>query len=402
MTTSVKGDVSGSGPVDKDGLESTTEVPRASAASAPDSVTDAGPEPPTLPPVSDSTTTGSGPAVPAQLMSDEPTDPPFAHPPKSSSTNATTLEPRPTRPDIAAGKRLGRYRLDSTVGAGAFSTVWKAHDLSLDLPVVVKVLAQDASEAAVERFRREILFSRRVAHPGFSRIFELHEDETFDGPLRYLTMELVDGRTLGDLMNEGPMAPQRALTIARDLCDIAAAAHDQGVVHGDLKPSNVMLRATARKNVTDRWTEPKDELVVLDFGAATAADMRDTGVRVGSVRYMAPELFEMSSTQLPSPQTDVWAIGVVVYGCLTGRYPFDGPTDRDVAEAARRNTPVPPSQQRKGIPDVVDDAVLKALQRDRSERYPDCRAFRRALDEAIRGLKVKPSLWQRLKRLVGG
>ncbi|MDP2341899.1 MAG: serine/threonine-protein kinase [Deltaproteobacteria bacterium] len=300
-------------------------------------------------------------------------------------------------PAVAAGKMLGRYRLDEVIGTGAFSTVFKAHDTSLDLPVVVKVLGNDASADAVERFRREILFSRRVAHPGFSRIFELHEEETFDGPVRYLTLELVEGRTLGDLMNEGPMPARRALTIARDLCDIVAAAHEQGVVHGDLKPSNVMVRQGARRSVmTDRRQEPRDELVILDFGAASAADMAHAGVRVGSVRYMAPELFEAEST---SRQTDVWAIGVVLYGCLTGRFPFDGEGDRAVAEATRRVPPKPPSSVSPRVDSIIDPVVLRALRRERSDRYSDCRAFKRALDELLLQMRA-PSLWQRFLRLV--
>ncbi len=291
---------------------------------------------------------------------------------------------------------LGRYRLDEVIGHGAFSTVFKAYDTALDLPVVVKVLGNDASPDAVERFRREIVFSRRVAHPGFSRIFELHEEEVVEGPVRYLTLELVEGRTLGDLMNEGPMPQRRALTIARDLCDIVAAAHDQGVVHGDLKPSNVMVRNSGRRNATDRRQEPRDDLVILDFGAASAADMAEAGVRVGSVRYMAPELFEAEST---SRQTDVWAIGVVLYGCLTGRFPFDGPGDRAVAEATRRTSPKSPSSVSPRVSSMVDTVVLRALRRERTDRYSDCRAFKRALAEVLEDLRA-PSLWQRLLRLV--
>jgi serine/threonine-protein kinase len=306
------------------------------------------------------------------------------------------VEVRKGNPLVQVGKMLGRYRLDEVIGTGAFSTVFKAHDTALDLPVVVKVLGNDAGADAVERFRREIVFSRRVAHPGFSRIFELHEDETFDGPLRYLTLELVEGRTLGDLMNEGPMPQRRALSIARDLCDIVAAAHEQGVVHGDLKPSNVMVRHGVRRNVTDRRQEPRDELVILDFGAASAADMAHAGVRVGSVRYMAPELFEAEST---SRQTDVWAIGVVLYGCLTGRFPFDGEGDRAVAEATRRVPPKPPSTVSSRVDPVIDPVVLRALRRERSDRYSDCRAFKRALDDVLNELRA-PSLWQRLLRLV--
>ena len=301
-------------------------------------------------------------------------------------------------PLVRVGQMLGRYRLDEIIGTGAFSTVFRAHDTALDLPVVVKVLSNDASPDAVERFRREIVFSRRVAHAGFSRIFELHEEgsDGKDGPLRYLTLELVEGRTLGDLMNEGQMPERRALAIARDLCDIVAAAHDQGVVHGDLKPSNVMVRNSVRRNVTDRRQEPRDDLVILDFGAASAADMANAGVRVGSVRYMAPELFEADST---SRQTDVWAIGVVLYGCLTGRFPFDGEGDRAVAEATRRTSPKAPSSVSPRVSSMVDAVVLRALRRERSDRYSDCRAFKRALDEVLVELRT-PSLWQRLLRLV--
>jgi serine/threonine protein kinase len=298
------------------------------------------------------------------------------------------------RPTLAVGHSLGRYRVDAVVGVGASSTVYRATDTALQLPVVLKVLATDASPSTVSRFRNEILFSRRVAHPGFCRIYELHEEETFDGPLRFLTMELVDGRTLGDVMNEGLLPPLRALQVARTLCDVVAAAHDEGVVHGDLKPGNIMVRTA---NAARRGG--RDELVVLDFGAASAKDVDDTGARVGSLRYMAPELFEREK---PSPQSDVWAIGVILYGCLTGRYPFDGANALAVARATR-TAPSPPSAMLSSVgtpwPASVDDVVLRALSRSRRERYVDCRAFAVSLDEAIAMLLPRPGWWQRLTAL---
>ena len=303
------------------------------------------------------------------------------------------------------GSMLDRFRLDEVLGHGVFSTVFKAFDTTLDLPVVVKVLGKNASVDAIERFRREIVFSRRLAHPGFSRIFEFHEvqagevpsEDAADGArLRYLTMEFIEGRTVGDLMNEGPMPERRALTIARDLCDIVAVAHEQGVVHGDLKPSNIMMRSGVRRKLTGRLQEPRDELVVLDFGAASAVDLAHAGVRVGSVRYMAPELFGAEGT---SRQTDVWAVGVVLYGCLTGRLPFDGSGDRAVAEATRRSPPMAPSSASTRISPLVDEVVLHALKRSRSERYLDCREFRNELDALLLKLRA-PSLWHRLWRVV--
>ncbi len=291
---------------------------------------------------------------------------------------------------LPPGHRLGRYRLDSVIGHGASSTVYRATDTALDLPVVVKVLAADASEHNVTRFKNEILFSRRVHHPGFCRIYELYDEVGSDGlAQRYLTMELIVGRTLGDVMNEGLLTPLRALRLARALCDVMSAAHVQGVVHGDLKPGNIMVREGGA-----------DELVVLDFGAAVARDVEDNGVRVGSVRYMAPELFERERA---SPQSDVWAIGVITYGCLTGRYPFDGGSERAVAEATRKNPPAPSSAISavgEPWPSVVDDVVGRALLRDRRERWPDCRTFGQALDAAIDALLPQPSFVQRLKSLL--
>ena len=293
------------------------------------------------------------------------------------------------------GHLLGRYRLHAVVGHGAWSTAYRATDTALSLPVVVKVLSPEASADTVERFRNEILFSRRVHHPGFCRIYELHEDETFDGPLRYLTMELVQGRTLGDLMNEGPMDIRRAVSIARSLCDVAAAAHAQGVIHGDLKHGNIMVRAGAERRAdrrSERRQEARDELVVLDFGAAFAKDVSGSAVRVGSVRYMAPELFEQEP---PSPQSDVWAIGVILYGCLTGGYPFDGGSEKDVAEATRR-PPIATSQHRRELSADVDTVVMRALERHKAERFVDCRAFATALDDVLELLHPRGSLFRRL------
>ena len=319
---------------------------------------------------------------------------------KVPSSPLLTLPPHTppaVRPTFAVGHCLGRYRVDAVVGVGASSTVYRATDTALQLPVVLKVLATDASPSTVSRFRNEILFSRRVSHPGFCRIFELHEEETFDGPLRFLTMELVDGRTLGDVMNEGLLPPLRALQLARTLCDVIAAAHDEGVVHGDLKPGNIMVRTPkAARRVRDGG---RDDLVVLDFGAASAKDVEDNGVRVGSLRYMAPELFEREK---PSPQSDVWAIGVILYGCLTGRYPFDGTSELAVAEATRK-TPSPPSAMLSSVgtpwPSSVDDVVLRALARDRRERFADCRVFAKSLDDVLCELLPRPTLWQRFKGL---
>ena len=142
--------------------------------------------------------------------------------------------------------------------------------------------------------------------------------------------------------------------------------------------------------------EVRDELVVLDFGAATAKDLNAGSGRVGSLRYMAPELFAQDA---PSPQSDVWAIGVILYGCLTGGLPFDGKTELEIAAATRRPPP-PPSSLRPGLPSHLDDVVLSALAPDRAVRYADCRAFAAALDEALGRAGVDEALRARITERV--
>jgi serine/threonine-protein kinase len=305
-----------------------------------------------------------------------------------STTPGRTL-PRPeTRAAVQPGRVLAGCRLEAVVGQGAFSTVFAARDVGTDAPLVVKVLAAEAPPPVVERFRREVVFARRLSHPGFGRIHALVEEATDDGPVLALTMERIDGRTLGDVMNEGPMAPARAVAVGRALAAVVAVAHAAGVVHGDLKPGNVLLRRTPRVVGPDHPDRSVPDVVVIDFGAATAVDVPACAERFGSVHYLAPELF---TDERPTPAVDVWSIGVILYGCLTGRFPFDGPDERAIAEAARAGRPPPPSSLRLGVPRVVDDVVQRALTPSRRVRPADAAALADLLTQAASTLSL-PSL----------
>lgn len=325
--------------------------------------------------------------------------------PSSSSPSSSSLSGRPSpdpRPAVQPGQLIAGCRLEAVIGLGAWSTVFRARDASTGEVVVVKVLSARAPAAAAERFRREVHFAARLAHPGFCPIRALVQDETPDGPVVALVMDLVDGRTLGDVMNEGPMPVERAVALVRALSEVVAVAHARGVVHGDLKPGNVMVRRSSSSSVAGQGGDGGDALVVLDFGAATADDIAPPAVRVGSLHYLAPELF---SDQRPSPPTDVWALGVILYGCLTGRFPFEGDDERGIALAARAGRPPPPSSVRPGVPPLVDDLVACALTPSRRARPQDAGAYADVLGRALVHLQAagsgrKQSPWQRLWRLL--
>jgi serine/threonine protein kinase len=279
-------------------------------------------------------------------------------------------------PSLAPGARLGRYRIERVLGEGSFSTVYLAHDTTLDLDVGIKVLHPDVNEGVVARFRREIVFSRRIAHPGICRVFDLHED----GALKYLTMEHIEGTTLASAMNHGVMPVRRALHIARGLADAASAAHDVGVVHCDLKPGNVMLRAREPLSGTH------DAVVVLDFGAATVGvDPSRRGNAVGSPHYLAPEVWK---GEAPTAQSDLYAIGVILYGCLTGQLPYGAHDVVELVLQIRHSTPVAPSALQRDIPPEVDDVVARAMAVEPAQRFADARALMGALDDARRAVPL--------------
>jgi eukaryotic-like serine/threonine-protein kinase len=257
-------------------------------------------------------------------------------------------------PVLASGSRLGRFVLDRPLGKGAAGIVYLATDTMLKHHVAVKILHESlAHEREVrERFKREILLTRRVSHPGVARIHDMHEDEG----LTYLTMEYVEGRTLAAEINEtGTLPAWRTAQILAALAPPLAAAHAAGVVHRDLKPGNIMVK-------------PDGRVAILDFGMATADDVAritKTGRTVGSLRFIAPEVWEGQPATMLS---DLYAVGVILFACLAGRLPYDAHTPAQMFQALKG--PIP---SLVGLnPDVtpaIDAVVRKAMSRVPTDRY---------------------------------
>jgi serine/threonine-protein kinase len=269
---------------------------------------------------------------------------------------------------VAPGRVLGgRYRLDSEIARGGMATVWRGEDPLLARAVAVKtldpVLAED--EALRTRFRREAVAAAAVAHPNIVATYDTGEDEG----IAYIVMELVEGATLRQAIDlHGPLPPARAADIAAQVADALAAAHARGLVHRDVKPSNVLVQLDGRVKVTD-------------FGIAKAADqgaedLTRAGNVMGTARYLAPEQLEGETVD---ERADVYALGLVLYEMLTGSTPFGADTEIGTAVARLTSTPPRLADVRPGIPPGLAHVAERALARSPDDRWPNAAAMRDAL-----------------------
>ena len=280
-------------------------------------------------------------------------------------------------PSLAEGSRFAeRYEILGELGRGAMGVVFRARDELLGEEVALKVLnhlggGTTERPELLERFRREVRLARRISHPNVARTHDLGESNgTF-----YLTMELVEGESLGERLGRlgaGAHLPVlEVIEIGRAMADGLAAAHQSGVVHCDLKPDNVMLdRATNR-------------VVVTDFGIARALSERDAaqGRIAGTPGYMAPEQLEGRASDARS---DLYALGVVLYECLTGTLPFSGPTPMAIG-LARLTEPARPLPPRADLPQALIDLVSSLLRRDPATRPAGADEVAQRLGRIARG-----------------
>ncbi|MEV0188985.1 serine/threonine-protein kinase [Kitasatospora purpeofusca] len=269
----------------------------------------------------------------------------------------------------------GRYTLTERIGGGGMGAVWRAEDSVLGRPVAVKILhpALLADVMFAERFRREARMLALLDHPGIVDVHDYGEEEPPDADgdrLAYLVMELVDGRPLDRVLAaDGAFPPARALGLLAEALDALHAAHRRGIVHRDVKPSNLMLRADGRVTVTD-------------FGIARSmAGTRLTASHavVGTALYMAPEQAEGKAV---TPAVDLYAIGVVCYELLVGRPPFTG---GGMLEVALKHLREPAPELPGDIPPAVRAFVATALAKDPGERFADAAAMAAAARAAADG-----------------
>jgi predicted Ser/Thr protein kinase len=268
---------------------------------------------------------------------------------------ATNMAGMPSRADerFPPGMLLAsRYRVVSRVGKGGMGEVFRADDLMLGQPVALKFLPEAArgNVNLLKRFYDEVRIARQISHKNVCRVYDIGE---IDGH-PYLSMEYIDGEDLGSLLRRiGRLPADKAAEFARKMCAGIAAAHAQGVLHRDIKPANIMI-------------DSRGELRITDFGLAGLADqLQGTEIRNGTPAYMAPEQL---TGQEVSVQSDLYAVGLVLYEMFTGKLPFTGNTVAEVTKMRQENRVTNPSTLVNDLDKTVERAILRCLDADPRQR----------------------------------
>ncbi|MFN2555909.1 MAG: protein kinase [Nitriliruptorales bacterium] len=264
-----------------------------------------------------------------------------------------------------------RYQLEEPIATGGVAIVWRAHDIVLDRSVAVKLLHPHLTgdTTTVERFRREAQAAAQLAHPNAVAIY----DTGLEDDLVYLVMEYVDGPSLRDVIQEqGALNPTVVAALGEQVASALGEAHLNGFVHRDVKPANILLTSEGLPKVTD-------------FGIAKAVGQDDTlttpGTVIGTAAYLAPEQLEGLEVDA---RADIYALGVLLYECLTGEPAYQGDTPTATAAARLSRELPPPRTVRADIPRALDRIIVTATRRDPAERFADGKAMASALAPLVR------------------
>ena len=260
---------------------------------------------------------------------------------------------------LEAGKTLnGRYKIQSLIGTGGMAAVYLATDLILDRLVAIKVLRLDfrQNDDAMRRFRREALSATQLTHPNIVGVYDVGQSQE----MNYIVMEYVEGTDLKDYVRQrGALHPIEAVRIMMQIVSAIAAAHQNRIIHRDIKPQNILIDREGNVKITD-------------FGIAVAlsdTSLTQTNTLLGSVHYLSPE---QARGGMATIQTDIYALGIVLYELLTGRVPFDGESAVSIA-LKHFQEPLPPVMNPSVmIPQSLENIILKATAKDPMNRYRSC------------------------------
>jgi eukaryotic-like serine/threonine-protein kinase len=261
-------------------------------------------------------------------------------------------------------KRIGDYQILDELGSGGMGRVWRVRNVITDRVEAMKVLLPDLAgrQELAARFQREIKLMASLNHPN---IAALRTAFTADNQL-YMVMEYVEGVTMADLVEKGPIPVNDAVNYISQVLSAVGYAHQQHIIHRDIKPANMMLT-------------PQGVIKLMDFGIARAGEERSltmTGTTMGSLSYMSPEQVKGEATD---GRSDLYSVGVSLYEFVTGQRPFTASSDYSIMAAHVKEAPKPPVELHPGLPATLNEIILMAIAKDAVQRFQTAEAFRNAL-----------------------
>ena len=301
--------------------------------------------------------------------------------------------------DSLVGHALGHYRIVEKIGAGGMGEVYRAHDEHLDREVAIKILLPELSahQSALNRFHNEAKSLSQLNHPNICTIYDIGEYAS----QHFIVMELLEGQTLAERIAGRPLRLDELLDLAIQIAEALEAAHAKGIVHRDIKPTNIFVLERRRTKV-------------LDFGLAKLASQRTTassavteehltGARatVGTTGYLPPE---QARGEEVDQRADLFSFGLVLYEMTTGRPAFSGSTSAVIFDAVLNRDPVPPARLNPGLPAELEQIISKALEKDREMRYQtaaDLRADLRRLKRELDSGRLRLGTASRSRELPG-
>src|SRR5436189_1884877 len=289
--------------------------------------------------------------------------------------------------DSLIGQTIGHYKISESIGTGGMGDVYLATDITAGRKAALKLLPMRFTGDAerLHRFQQQAHALVGLNHPNILTVYEIGEDHS----IHYIASELIEGETLRQRLEHGPMQLSEAVDVAIQVVSALATAHEAGIVHRDIKPENIMLR-------------PDGYVKVLDFGIAKLVEQElplttprdealslvetNLGSIMGTVRYMSPE--QACGAQVDK-STDIWSLGVVLYEMVTGHAPFTGDTPKEVMSAVLEREPPSLTKYIAHAPAELQQIISKTLRKDREERYRSAQDLLKALKDLRRNLEFE-------------
>lgn len=285
--------------------------------------------------------------------------------------------PQTRAPDDLIGLQLDEYRLEILLGQGGMARVYRGMDVHLNRQVAIKVIDTPFRAEAdyIMRFEREAKAIAQLEHPHIVRLYRYGEAEG----LLYMAMQYIEGKNLHAVLSayrkQGQFIPSEEMQqIIREACLALDYAHSKGIIHRDIKPSNIML-------------DQQGNAILTDFGLALLTEVGTRGEILGSPHHLAPEQAISSANVVP--QSDLYAVGVILYEMLTGELPFDAPDPLDIVMLHMSESPPPPRELQPDLSPEIEAMLLRALAKSPEERYPNGAALADALDEALQSASLE-------------